>query len=83
MCLYMYIYTFIYIYTYMYTHTHTHRYEHHPQLCTYATFMLSGFALDVADLSKEIAAADANRSAIVLNCRLFRRGEGWVTRQER
>jgi len=45
--------------------------------------MLSGFALDVADLSKEIAAADANRSAIVLNCRLFRRGEGWVTRQER
>ena len=77
----------MFIHLYIYIHicilAHTHRYEHHPQLCTYATFMLSGFALDVADLSKEIAAADANSSAIVLNCRLFRRGEGWVTRQER
>ena len=40
--------------------------------------MLSGFVSDVRD-----EADNANRRAVVLNCRLFRRGDGWATRQER
>jgi hypothetical protein len=40
--------------------------------------MLSGFVSDVRD-----EVDNANRQAVVLNCRLFRRGDGWATRQER
>jgi hypothetical protein len=54
--------------------THACRVEHHPQLCKYATFMLSGFVSDIDN---------TNRRGVVLKCRLFRRGEGWATRQER
>jgi len=56
------------------------RYEHHPKLCHYATFMLSAFVMDITDTT---APVHEKRRAVVLNCRLVRRGEGWATRQER
>ena len=50
--------------------------------------MLSGYLRDITDTTADAGGEDGGGDggscqAVVLNCRLYRRGEGWGTRQER